>query len=148
MKKTRKLQFSFSFHMASILNPCLILRGFTISDHHHHCHKHSFTIQTNIISIPTLLQAVSIIKSLGGNVKMLVTNPKEEEEKKAEAEGDNDDDDDDNGNDDDDNDDDNNDNDDDDDNGDDKVEPNNDFQPSAPPALQPRRESCSQVFLL
>merc|ERR1719397_998325 len=31
-------------------------------------------------------EAVSIIKSLGGNVKMLVTNPKEEEEKKAEAE--------------------------------------------------------------
>ena len=34
-----------------------------------------------------LFQAVSIIKSLGGNVKMLVTNPKEEEEKKSEAEG-------------------------------------------------------------
>merc|ERR550519_1615094 len=31
-------------------------------------------------------EAVSIIKSLGGNVKMLVTNPKEEEETKAEAE--------------------------------------------------------------
>ena len=41
------------------------------------------------------LKAVSIIKSLGGNVKMLVTNPKEEEEKKAEAEGDDNDDDDD-----------------------------------------------------
>ncbi len=29
-----------------------------------------------------VLQAVSVIKSLGGNVKMLVTNPKEEEEGK------------------------------------------------------------------
>ncbi len=29
-----------------------------------------------------MLQAVSVIKSLGGNVKMLVTNPKEEEEGK------------------------------------------------------------------
>ena len=29
----------------------------------------------------TFFQAVSVIKSLGGNVKMLVTNPKEEEEK-------------------------------------------------------------------
>ena len=31
--------------------------------------------------------AVGIIKSLGGNVKMLVTNPKEEDAAKAEAEG-------------------------------------------------------------
>jgi len=30
---------------------------------------------------------VAIIKSLRGNVKMLVTNPKEEEQKMAEAEG-------------------------------------------------------------
>ena len=34
------------------------------------------------------VQAVSVIKSLGGNVKMLVTNPKEEEEgPKAKPEG-------------------------------------------------------------
>ena len=31
-------------------------------------------------------EAVSIIKSLGGKVKMLVTNPREEESKKAEGE--------------------------------------------------------------
>jgi hypothetical protein len=30
---------------------------------------------------------VASIKSLGGNVKMLVTNPKEEEQKRAEAAG-------------------------------------------------------------
>ena len=32
-------------------------------------------------------KAVASIKSLGGNVKMLVTNPKEEEQKRAEAAG-------------------------------------------------------------
>ena len=67
-------------HSAAALNIFFFQSGLKVGDM-------LLAINTETFLAISYDDAVGIIKSLGGNVKMLVTNPKEEDAAKAEAEG-------------------------------------------------------------